>query len=157
MPLVIPPIGVSPLGQFSPAPTDTLPAPPPGVLADQVDLRTLDVTSLFHGLHPIDEQVLTALTTVRNSGACVAEVGARFVDVQKLDADAAKRIESEARIALKRLIARKDIALVGIEVLSEDDWAEVTVKWKNLRAVDSKRVRSTRLRSSFNIAGRLPQ
>ncbi|HEX4334688.1 MAG TPA: hypothetical protein VH062_02175 [Polyangiaceae bacterium] len=157
MPLVIPPIGVSPLGQFVPATTDTVPTAPPGVLADLVDLRTLEVLSLFQGLHPIDEQVLTALTTVRKSGACVAEVGARFVDVRKLDQGATRRLESEARIALKRLIDRRDIKLIGVDVASDDDWAEVTVRWTNLRASDSARERSTPLRDPSNIASRLAQ
>lgn len=157
MPLVIPPIGVSPLGQFSPASVDRVPAPPPGVIADQVDYQTLEVTSLAHGPHPIDEQVMTALTTVRQSGAVVTETGARFIDVEKIDADATTRLESEARIALKRLIDRRDILLLGVVVDSEDDAAAVTVQWRNLRAKDPKKVQSTRLRSSFNIAGRLAQ
>lgn len=146
MPLVIPPLGVSPLGQFAPIVYVATPAPPPGVLADAIDYATFEYSSLVDGLHPIDEQVLIALTRLRASGAVVLSTGARFIDVPKLDDSASKALDSEARIALKLLVDQQDIRIVRIAVDIVDDAATVTVVWQNLRALDPTKQKQTSIR-----------
>jgi hypothetical protein len=154
VPPIIPPISVSPLGLFVPAPPVAPLAPPPGILADLIDYGqfdpskdperpTFEYLSLRRGMHPIDEQVCIALTRVRASGAAVQNEGGRFLDIEKLDDRAKSRIVSEARIALKRLVTNRDIEIVSLSAEIDDDLATLLVQYKNLRAKDRSTVRRT--------------
>jgi len=156
-PLVVPPLGLSSLGLFHPTPYVFRATPPAGILADAIDYgntdplqppaaATFEYTSLTRGLHPIDEQVLVALSRIRASGAAVQNDGARFLDVGKLDEGAKTILGSEARTALRRLVTNGDIALVSIKVFIVDDSAEVDVAYRNLRALDRQRVRKQKKR-----------
>lgn len=151
--LVIPPLGVSPLGLFTPAELASF-GGPPALLADLVDYgetdeklpprqATFEVMSLTRGLHPIDEQVLIAWTRVRNSGAAVQNDGNRFVDVRKLDQSAPSLLEAEARTAVARLVANRDIELLKVKITIAGDQANFEGQYRNLRATDRNRVRST--------------
>jgi hypothetical protein len=140
-----PPFALSPLATFTPTVYGFAASPPPGVLADAIDYSTREFSSLTKGIHPIDEQVLIAITRIRNTGVAVQNVGARFVDIEKIEEGSSPRLESEARIALKRLLERQDISLESVTAAvagGESDAMVVTVAWHNLRATDQRKRRS---------------
>lgn len=132
MPVVIPPIGLTPLGFHSTTETGAL-AAPPVIAAEYLDYSSGDLASVIASRDPIDAQVFEALTRVRFSGAAVTTTGARFVDVEKLTDDAEDLIRAHATNALATLVARGDIAVDRVEVEIGDDWFEVTVVYFNRR------------------------
>lgn len=153
----IEPYGIGPLGLFTPEELEAIEASPPGVLADFIDYGELDQAkagrtptfeflSLTVGIHPIDEQVLTALTLAAKSGAAVLNDGNDFASVRKLGSGADKELEAIAKNALKRLIANGDVEIVSLKVIVDGDAAEIALGYRNLRATDSRRVRTQRVR-----------
>lgn len=145
MPIVIPPAGVFPLGFFDETRRYELPKPPV-VRADQIDASTQEFTSMVKDQDPIDAAVVESLWRVRQSGAAVFETGARFLDVDKIDDRAARRLESEARFALRRLVRRGDIRIKNVTVETGEDWAEVTVDYINNRTALQKKERQAKVR-----------
>lgn len=145
MPIVVPPAGVFPLGFFDETRRYELPKPPV-VRADQIDASTQEFTSMVKDQDPIDAAVVESLWRVRQSGAAVFETGARFLDVDKIDDRAARRLESEARFALRRLVRRGDIRIKNVTVETGEDWAEVTVDYINNRTALQKKERQAKVR-----------
>lgn len=142
---VIPPAGLSPLGFFVEQ-TFRDPTDPPAILADAIDPETHDYLSIDRGQDPIDAQVILALKTVRGSGAAVTDTGNQFTSIGKLDDSAEAAFRREAEIALSLLVTNRDIRIDSIEVLVQDDFAEVTVTYENLRTIDRNRQRSQAVR-----------
>lgn len=162
MTLVIPPYGISPLGLFTVEELEFISIGPPGVLADLIDYGetdqakpgrrpTFDILSLTVGLHPIDEQVLTAMTLVKNSGAAALNDGAEFNTVRKLTSTAGSLLVSIGTNALKRLIDAGDIDLISMKPEVDGDAAQLTTTFRNLRASDSQRART--LKTSIGNSG----
>ena len=132
MPLYIPPAGVSPIGTVL---TAYRPLPPPPVIrADKLRYQRQSFESVFRDRDPVDAAVVEALWRVRGSGAAVANTGARFLDIEKLDDRAKTVIQSETYTALRRLIRRGDITIKNVVVETGPDWAEVQVYYLNNRA-----------------------
>lgn len=149
----IEPYGIAPLGLFTPNELALLPFSPPAVLAEVVDYGetdpaqpgrrpTFEVLSLTRGMHPIDEQVLIVLTRVRNSGAAVQNDGNDFGTVKKNGSSTPSLLQSLAKNGLKRLVDNGDIRVESVTVTQSGDGAELTANYQNLRAKDSKKVRS---------------
>lgn len=140
MPLVVLPMGLHRLGLDAP----TEPAlfdEAPVLAAENISIRTKDLVSLTVGADPIDQQVQTALSVLRASGAAVTRDGQRFLDVRKLDDTAPVLLEQEARTALGRLTRNGDIVIEAIGVVrdSAGQWGEVVVDYVNNRLPSSKR------------------
>jgi len=138
--VTIPKAGMSPLSFFVASP-GSLAAPSP-LLADDIDPYTHDFASITTGVDPIDAQVLTALTTLRDSGASVDGIGIRITDT-KILADIVLTLTSAVKQALSTLIANRDIQLVKVDfgddaegVDPENQAVNFAVKWVNLRALD---------------------
>jgi hypothetical protein len=144
MPPVIPPAGVTPLGFFVPQ-TFADPKGPPAILADAIDPHTREYLSISKGADPVDAQVVDALAIVRGSGAAVTADGQDFASIRKIDDSTVGLIEGEAKRALARLLAAGDIEFVKLAGAADDDWSEVYVQYRNLRAHDRRRVRSARV------------
>lgn len=149
----IEPYGVFPFGLVPPAVLALLPFQPPAVLAELVDYGetdpakpgrtpTFEIESLTEGMHPIDEQVLVVLTRVKNSGAAVQNDGNEFDTVRKNDRSAPSLLESLARNGLKRLVDNGDIDILSVPVTQDGDGADLTANFRNLRAKETKKVRS---------------
>lgn len=156
-PLVIPPFGVSPFGLFDSTPATIDRTPPPGILADSIDYgnrdpskdpsaATFEFTSIFRGMHPVDEQVCVALSRIRNSGAAVQNDGADFLAIGKLGTGAKSLLESEARTALRRLVLNGDVEIISVVATIIDDSAWVEASYRNLRAPNRKVVRKQKRR-----------
>jgi hypothetical protein len=152
----VPPTG-SPIGFFVPSPGVGDPVSP--MIADDIDPETHDYKSILEGADTIDAQVLIALKVFRGSGSAVTADGQTFRDIDKLTDDVATIIESDVRRALDRLLRNRDIRLVatgkdepGIQVVvfSEEQAAEVIVRYRNLRSLDST-VRTVRFRTPEQI------
>ena len=147
MPVVIPPSGLSPAGLFVP---ETYPAQgrAPGILADAIDPATGDYASIRLGMHPIDQQVIAALSIVRRSGAAVHDDGHELNEIKVVDDAVNQRIDSAVRRALKRLADAKDIRIDSLQpVTSQDSSAGYAlVRYVNLRASGdrSRRIGVTR-------------
>lgn len=140
MAVTIPHVGASPLSFFVASPGAL--GPPSSLLADNIDPTTHDFTSLTIGIDPIDSQVLTALVTLRNSGAAVIDVGLR-IDETKMVGEIAVIINSVVKQALSTLVARRDIQFRGVDfgTLNEgidpgNQTVNFAVRWVNLRALD---------------------
>jgi hypothetical protein len=143
---VIEPIGVWQLGFFSERRKYEL-DDPPVIRAERVDPMTQEWTSLLMDRDPTDAAVIEALWRVRKSGAAVVNVGARFLDVEKLDDQAPARFAGEARVALRRLVDRGDITIKSITVDTGSDWGEVTVDYVNNRTALQKKDRTVKMRA----------
>lgn len=145
MTVIVPPVGVFPLGQFDEVRHYEL-VKAPVIRADRIDPVTQDWTSLIYDQDPTDAAVIEALWRVRGSGAAVTDTGSRYLDVNKLDDQAPKKFESETRFALRRLVQRGDITIKSIKVDTEDDWGEVTVDYVNNRTALAKKTRLAKVR-----------
>lgn len=146
MPLVIPPLGVTPLGAFDSTRSFQI-SPPPVIRADAIDPQTQEWTSFLKDQDPIDAQVIEALWRVRRSGAAVQNTGARFLDIQKLDDSASNRIIAEARFALKRLLDNGDITFTKEPtVTTGEDWGELEVFYRNNRTALQRKERQAKIR-----------
>jgi hypothetical protein len=134
MPLVIPPSGVSPAGFFVQA-TFVDPGLPPGILADAIDPTTGEYLSIRQGMHPIDAQVLLAMSVERKSGASVMDDGQDFKTVRKVDEQAQSLIEAKTRLILKRLIDNNDIAIIALTAVAAADTQSgyTAFQYRNLR------------------------
>jgi len=143
----IPPAGAYGAGFFVPQ-TFVDPVGPPAILTPAVDYRTAEYVSLTRGVDPIDDQVQIALTRVRLSGASVTNDGQRFLDTGKLDAQAERSLESEAKRALRRLTSNGDITVTRIDasLFPADQAAEIQVDYVNLRAKDKNEPRKALVR-----------
>lgn len=108
---------------------------PPVILADAIDPTTGELLSLTRGMDPTDAAVITALRTVRGTGASVRAVGQRFADVTHVDDAAAQMLEHLTRAALRHLVEDRQIRIERIAVTADQntDWAEVVVAYENLR------------------------
>jgi hypothetical protein len=137
MPIWVPPAGVTPLGAFTGTFDGPLP-PAPAIRADKLDQETSTYQSMVLDRDPVDAAVVEALWRVRGSGAAVADTGTRFLDIKKLDSQAARLIESEARNALKRMVVAGYITITKVDVTVGNDWAEVAVSYLNNRASRDK-------------------
>ena len=116
-------------------------APPSALLARWVDPQTNDFASMTVGMDPIDAQVLLALKVVRNSGPAVAEVGARYIDLKKIQPSTLTDIKAMTKKALSRLIANGDIRYKGVTYDLEDpgnQQIQARVQYVNLRAMDGQ-------------------
>jgi len=129
LPSTVGPIGSSvavtlPVGTFSP------------ITADFIDPATGNYSSMVSGIDPIDAQVVIAMNTVRGSGACVTEDGCNLENIRKIRETVQREIESEIRVALKRLIDNGDIRLRSFtfDVQKENQYVGVVVEYKNVRA-----------------------
>lgn len=128
---------VNRIGFFIRAPSAL--APPPPLLADNIDPETRDFADLFTGADPIDAAVQLALTTVRGSGASVEGDGIKL-SPDKMTASLENQLESDARLALRRLTRAGDIRIVAVTFDINDEsnqTVQLRVAYKNLRAVDS--------------------
>lgn len=133
MPIYVPPAGITPMGAYDGDPRGPYP-PPPVIRADKIDPVTQEFTSLFSDQDPVDAAVIEALWRVKGSGAAVQDVGARFLDIPKIDDQHRAQVEGETRNALRRLVLRGDIFLKSVKVTVGPDWSEVEVTYLNLRA-----------------------
>jgi hypothetical protein len=134
MPVVIPPAGVSPAGFFV-AQTFADPGLPPGILADAIDPATGEFMSIRMGMHPVDAQVLLAVTVKRKSGASVMDDGQDFDSIRKIDDQALSLIEAKTRLILKRLIDNRDIEIVSLTPVVDPTTASgyTSFQYRNLR------------------------
>lgn len=129
LPSTVGPIGssvavTSPVMTFSP------------ITADFIDPATGDYASLTSGLHPIDAQVILAMSTVKGSGAAVMDEGCNLENIRKIRDTVKREIESEIRVALKRLVANGDIRLntFAFDVQASNHYVGVVVNYQNMRA-----------------------
>jgi hypothetical protein len=129
LPSTVNPIGTSvavtlPVITFSP------------ITADYIDPATGDYASMTSGLNPIDAQVILAMSTVRGSGAAVMEEGCNLENIRKIRDTVKREIESEVRVALKRLIDNGDIRLgtFTFDVQGNNQYVGMVVNYQNLRA-----------------------
>lgn len=129
----IPPAGTTPIGTTDLTAFRSLP-PPPVIRADKIRYRKQQFESLTKDRDPVDAAVIEALWRVRGSGAAVTNTGSRFLDIEKIDSQAATTIEAEARTALRRIIRRGDIIIQKITVETGPDYAEIIVAYINQRA-----------------------
>lgn len=113
-------------------------ASPPVIRADKINYQDQSFASMLKDRDPVDAAVIEALWRVRGTGAAVANTGARFLDITKLDDKANTIIANEARTALTRLVNRGDIQIKKIDVSVGSDWAEVAVHYLNMRASKKK-------------------
>lgn len=137
---IIPKAGASPLSFFVASPGAL--GPPSPLLADDIDPTTHDFVSLTVGLDPVDSQVLTALVTLRGSGASVFDMGLR-IDDSKILPSIRINIASAVTQALSTLVANRDIQFIGVDFGENDEGIDPTnqtvnfaVQWVNLRALD---------------------
>lgn len=121
------------MGAYTGAPLGPYPKPPV-IRADRIDPQTQEFTSLFVDRDPTDAAVVEALWRVKGSGAAVADVGTRYLDIEKIDDQHKRTVESETETALHRLVKRGDISIIRIEVKIGPDWSEVEVTYLNNRA-----------------------
>lgn len=140
--MTIPAAGGFPAGLFVPENYDV--SGPPGILAYAYDYRTRDIISLERGVHPIDDQVIIAISAYRFSGAALEKIGARWFDIDKLDERAGRLVEGQARLALKTLVDNADIRIEKLEVEIDTgaQQANLRLQWKNLRSVSRLRIRT---------------
>jgi hypothetical protein len=125
------------IGFFAPA--SPLEAPNP-LLADFIDLDSRDYVDIFTGDDPIDASVKVALGTVRGSGPSVTDVGLP-PEPRKMDAAHLMVLKANVQLALRDLIRRGDITLIGVTTdFSEESqqFTQIRVQWRNLRALDAK-------------------
>jgi phage baseplate assembly protein W len=129
LPSTVGPIGssvavTSPVMTFSP------------ITADYIDPATGDYASMTSGLHPIDAQVILAMSTVKGSGTAVMDLGCNLEKIRKIRDTVKREIESEVRVALKRLIDNGDIRLgtFTYDVQSNNQYVGMVVNYVNLRA-----------------------
>lgn len=132
---VVIPSGLHPLGLWVPqtyAPKDG----PPGILADSIDPKTGEFTSISKGMDPIDQQVVLAMRITRRSGAAVMNDGQEFREIRKVTEETPILMKSVAERALRRLIEQGDIELGELETNGDggDDFAEVVINYTNKRA-----------------------
>ena len=145
MAVIVPPAGVTPMGQF-PGGVYAGQPPPPTIRADKIDPITQEFASFVKDDDPIDSQVIGSLWRVRLSGAAVADTGARFLDVSKLTDSAIGNITGEARYAMRRMLQRGDISLKSLTVETGSDWAELVCNYVNNRTLTSNKNRQVRVR-----------
>ena len=132
--------------------------PPSPILADNIDPSTHDFVSLTTGADPIDAQVLTALSILRDSGAAVYGVGLLIED-RKILANITISISSAVQQALSTLIRNRDIEFRGVDFGDDNEGVDganqqvnYAVKWINLRALDGNvRTATVPLNSSRGI------
>lgn len=137
------PFAGGPIGAPVVDPAKPLP-PPPVIRAERIDPMDGDVTSVYLDLDPIDAQVSRAMEVVRNTGAAVTEDGNRFVDAQRLDPGSFSLLKHEVKRSLARLVAAGDVEVLEVRIDTRDtggatgldDFAELTVRFRNLRARD---------------------
>jgi len=112
------------------------------ITADYIDPATGDYVSMTSGLDPIDAQVVIALNTVRGSGAAVKDEGNNLESVRKIGETVQREIESEVRVALKRLIENGDIKLgtFTFDIQPSNHYVNATVNYQNLRARSNRAV-----------------
>lgn len=136
----IPPAGLAPAGLFVPQ-IFADPAGPAAILADAIDPKTGEYLSISRGMDPVDQQVLIAMCQRRNSGVALANDGNEFAKIRKVDESAARLIDGETRRCLAKLVARRDISVVGIYPNADpsNDWAEVALDFQNLRSRGERR------------------
>jgi len=113
-------------------------SPPSPLLARKIDPETGDYESLFEGRHPIDDQVIVSLRTIRNSGASVRDTGQRFSNLRKITAGIQTEIRAYIQEAFKRLISNGDIRLVSInfedfETNKSNQTVIFVINYQNLR------------------------
>jgi hypothetical protein len=128
------PSTVSPLGS---AVTATLPAVTNSpITADYIDPKTGDYASMVKGLDAIDAQVILAMNTVKGSGAAVMEEGCNLEDIQHILDTVRREIQSEVKVAFKRLIDNHDIRLgaFSFDVQPENQYVATEVEYQNLRS-----------------------
>lgn len=121
-------------------------AKPSPTLCDNIDVETRDFASLTEGVHPIDGQVIVALTIHRGSGASVQDDGNDIYKIRKMADDAERRAEGAVRRALKRLVDGGDITLKEVSVPYWNEGAqtgEVYVAWINNRDRSQERKSTT--------------
>lgn len=126
------------LGFFIKAPGEL--GPPSPLTADNIDPTTRDFASLTEGADVIDAQVQLAMTTVRNSGPSVENDGIRITST-KMDAGLQRRMESDVRLALRRLVRQRDIRITSVvfdEVDEANQFAQIRVRYQNLRAISQR-------------------
>jgi hypothetical protein len=131
MPPALPPGGSSLSGFWIPILYED-PGAPPGILADPIDPATGEYLSIERSFDPTDAAVLTAITTERRSGASVMTVGQRFRDLQLVTNSTPQDVRAEASLALKRLTDSGQIQIEQLLPVAEDDWAEVTIRYRNV-------------------------
>lgn len=119
---------------------------PPTIRADLIDPETQEFVSFTKDLDPIDAQVIESLWRIRGSGAAVQSKGARFLDTTKLTDQAPTLLESQVRIALRRLLQNGDISLISATADTENDFAAVLVRYTNNRSMTFDRARKIRVR-----------
>lgn len=117
---IIPPAGVSAASFFTPG-TIVDPAKPPAMLADDLDVATGELRSLFSRVHPVDAAVVEQLRLHRGSGAAVEDEGTLFRKFDKVYDNTAAAVEDEIRRALKPLVDRRDIRIDTVAVESGVD------------------------------------
>lgn len=110
------------------------PGTPPGIIADPVDVETGEYLSIERTFDPTDAAVFTAIRTVRGSGSSVETVGARFADHPLVDGRLEMFFRQELEFALRPLISSGQIVLEKVEVLKDDDWAELHFHYYNRAA-----------------------
>jgi hypothetical protein len=108
---------------------------PSPLLADAWDPSTRDYSSLSAGFDVVDAAVITALCTVRGSGASVMEVGLGEIPA-KITSAVENEIESGVRLALQALSRAGDVRVRRVDVAVDQGAQQVTVRldYANLRA-----------------------
>lgn len=138
----IPAAGVTPVGGPYPAALAVLEQAPP-ILADKIDPATGEYESILAGRDPVDAAVLVAVSIAMGTGAAVLSTGNRFRDAKFVDDKDKRVLESSARTALAKLVARGDIEILFIKVeeLADfsvsggvNDFLELTIIYLNKRA-----------------------
>lgn len=123
----IPPAGYSPASAFELVGHAVAQNPVP-ILADAIDPKTGEYTSIEDSATIADGLVVTLLRTQRGSGAAVLEFGQRFREVRHVDDESAVLAESLAREALQPAL---DAGVVDFRQLSgaanESDPTQVDV------------------------------
>ncbi len=121
----IPPAGYSPASAFELVGHAEQQDPVP-ILADAIDAKTGEYTSIEDSATIADGLVTTLIRTVRGSGAAVIEFGQSFRKMRYVDDQSGVLAESLARQALEPAVDAGVVAFASIEgVVNESDPTQV--------------------------------
>ena len=131
----IPPAGVSAVSDYPDVPPASAERPP-GILADDVDVKTGEILSLFRGQDPVDAAIAHQFRIRHRAGELTAEQGSRFHEITHNDENAATAATQEARRIMAPFVERGDAAIERIVVEAGESFGDqgaVLVEYTNLR------------------------
>ena len=101
-------------------------------LADAIDPATGDYLSIQRGVDPIEAQALDALMVCRGSGSAVRAEGHKLHEIAFVNERTAFLVRAEIEYAWRRLIDARQIRIDGLDVATDGDAANATIRFTNL-------------------------